>query len=88
MKNHRLGEWGVGQTKALFVYDETQYDKERAEIEQDAINEMKLNGFDDVTERNREIFKMDYLEEQRVDAEIQNELNNSTSFNSINIKYY
>ena len=33
MKNHRLDKWGVGQTKALFIYDESQYDMERQELE-------------------------------------------------------
>lgn len=33
MKVHRLGRWGVGQTKALFVYDREQYDREIKEME-------------------------------------------------------
>ena len=50
MKNHRLAKWGVGQTKALFIYDESQYDKERQELEDDAILESKLNAVDGVTD--------------------------------------
>ena len=75
MKNHRLGKWGVGQTKSLYVYDENQYDKERKEMEDDAINEFKMGSLDAVSERNREIYKMDYLEEMRVSDDINRELN-------------
>ncbi|MCK5600863.1 hypothetical protein KAR91_03280, partial [Candidatus Pacearchaeota archaeon] len=74
LKNHRLGEWGLGQTRALFEYDPEQYEKERAAIEEDTLTELRLNKVDGVTERNRDIYKLDYLEEQviqeREDAEI------------------
>ena len=75
MKNHRLGKWGVGQTKSLYIYDENQYDSERTEMESDALNELKVNGLDEVSERTREIFKMDYLEEERIGREVNNEIN-------------
>jgi hypothetical protein len=75
MKNHRLGEWAVGQTKSLYVYDENQYDKERKDMEEDALNEIRMGSLDDVSERNREIYKMDYLEELRVNNDINRELN-------------
>jgi len=29
MKNHKIGNWGLGQTKALYEYDSEQYDLER-----------------------------------------------------------
>ena len=75
MKNHRLGEWGVGQTRALYIYDDKQYDKERKDMEQDAINEYNLNKMDAVTERNKEIFKMDILDERMANQEMENEIN-------------
>jgi hypothetical protein len=28
MKNLRLGDWNLGQTKALYIYDPSQYDRE------------------------------------------------------------
>lgn len=31
MKNLRLGDWNLGQTKALYIYDPNQYDREIAE---------------------------------------------------------
>ena len=29
LKNHRLGKWNIGLTRALYEYDEDQYEKER-----------------------------------------------------------
>tara|TARA_B110000046_G_scaffold139137_2_gene145514 strand:+ start:12835 stop:18774 length:5940 start_codon:yes stop_codon:yes gene_type:complete len=74
MKTHRLGDWGVGQTKALFIYDESQYDKERQELEADAILEQKLNGIDGITESLRDIYKMDFLDEVAESNQINREL--------------
>ena len=76
MKTHRLGLWGVGQTRALFVYDEHQYDAERQEFENDALLELRLDAVDGVTERIRDIYKMDHLEEQVVADRVRMELNN------------
>ena len=74
MKNHRIGDWSLGQTRALFVYDENQYEKERHELEVDALNEMMINGIDGVTERTKELYALDWadqqLENQRVESEI------------------
>ena len=52
MKNHKLGKWGLGLTKALYEYDQDQYEKERKEIESDALNELKLgaNGWCYITD--------------------------------------
>ena len=33
MKNHKLGRWSFGESRAVFEYDADQYDKERDEIE-------------------------------------------------------
>lgn len=76
MKEHRLGKWGVGQTRALYIYDENQYDKERHELETDALDELRINGMDGVTERTRDIYRMEHLEGQLIDDRIQRELNN------------
>ena len=75
MKNQRLGEWSLGETRALFIYDEDQYEKERAEIEEDALREMRVDGMDGVTARTREIFRMDHLEEQVIQDRVRSELN-------------
>ena len=67
MKNHKLGNWGLGQTRALFEYDENQYDKERMEMEQIILAEMKAGIVDDVTMENRDIYMMEHLEEQAIE---------------------
>ena len=70
MKNHRLGKWNLGQTRALYEYDEEQYDKERTSIEDDALVEMRLHNVDGVTERTRQIYKIAALEEKH-EADLQ-----------------
>ena len=66
--------WSLGQTRALYEYDAEQYDKERKEIEDDMLMELRLNKNDEVTERNREIYRLEAIEEQvqreRVNAEM------------------
>ena len=42
LKTHKLGRWSIGLTKALFEYDQGQYDKEQREIERDAAVEREL----------------------------------------------
>ena len=74
LKNQRLGNWSLGQTRALYEYDAEQYDKERQEIEDDMLMELRLNRNDEVTGRNREIYRLEAIEEQvqreRVNAEL------------------
>ena len=74
MKNQRLGEWGLGQTKALFVYDEEQYNKERLELEKDTLIELKMGKNDDVTDMNREIYTLDEVQEMDVSNRINTEV--------------
>jgi hypothetical protein len=73
-KNQKLGAWSLGQTKALYEYDAMQYDKERQAIEDDMLMELRLNRNDEVTQRNREIYRLDDIQEQvqreRVNAEM------------------
>jgi len=64
LKEHRLGKWSLGQTRALYEYDANQYDKERQEIEDDMLMELRLNNHDEVTQRNREIYRLEEVEEQ------------------------
>lgn len=75
LKNHKLGKWKLGQTKALFEYDPNQYDKERNDLEKTAILEIQMNKVDDVTLENMEIFMMENLEDKyREDRLLQEEL--------------
>ena len=75
MKNHRIGEWSLGQTSALYIYDENQYEKERMEIMEDALRELELGGIDGVSERNSQIISFDLDQERAVQARINRELN-------------
>lgn len=74
MKNQRLGEWSLGQTKALFVYDEHQYEWERQELEKTALDELQLNSMDGVTERTRDVIRMDFVEQKMIHSRVQQEL--------------
>ena len=74
LKQHKLGEWGLGLTSAVFKYSSTQYDKERQEMEDIAFEEYKLGITDDITQENREIYKMDFLEESNIETRINNEV--------------
>ena len=67
LKNHRLGKWNVGLTRALYEYDEEHYEKERDIAEKDALMEMKLGKMGDDLEMTRDIYKLDLLEEEQAD---------------------
>lgn len=64
LKTHKLGRWSIGLTKALFEYDQGQYDKEQKEIERDAAAERELTQMDVATDTNRNLLKMDVQAEQ------------------------
>jgi len=73
LKNHKLGKWRLGQTKAFFEYDPNQYDKERIELEKTAILEIQMGKVDDVTLENMEIYMMENLEEKYREDRLQKE---------------
>ena len=75
MKNHRIGEWSLGQTSALYIYDENQYEKERMEIMEDALRELEIGGIDGVSERNSQIISFDLDRERAIQTRINRELN-------------
>ena len=68
----------MGKTKAIFEYDDRQYDKEREKLEKDALLEMKTGGLDDVSEFTREIYNIsdvvDVLENNDIDKRISSEV--------------
>ena len=80
LKNSSLGEWSLGKTKAIFQYDDRQYDKEREKLEKDALMEMKTGGLDDVSEFAREIYNIsrvvDVLENNDISDRISHEVYN------------
>ena len=67
MKNNSLGKWGVGKTKAIYEYDENQYDKERDQLEKDQL--ISLGLMDHASE-------LDLLENHDIQQRINNEINN------------
>ena len=80
MKNSSLGDWSLGRTKAIFEYDNKQYDKEREKMEKDALMEKKSGGLDDVSEFVGEIFNIsnviEQYEQDEVSRRIENEVYN------------
>ena len=70
-KNHKLGDWNIGQTRAIFEYDENQYDKERNNMEKRYQLELKLGLTDDVSLEQRDIYMMEHLEEKAIDKRIE-----------------
>jgi hypothetical protein len=75
MKSYSLGDWGLGKTKAVYEYDENQYDKERQKMEEDALLEMKTGGLDDVSEFNRELYNISDIVDTRENDDVTNRIN-------------
>jgi hypothetical protein len=65
LKNHRLGDWNVGQTKSLFQYQQDRYQKEMEDMLSDLKSELEVGMVDEVTEMRREIYghRMDDVED-------------------------
>ena len=74
MQNHKLGDWSLGESKAIYMYDKDQYDKEREQMEKIAILEKKYGVRDEVTEMMRDIYDMDdILENEQIQQRINQE---------------
>ena len=72
-KNNKLEKWSKGLQKGLTQYVKENYDEERAEIIEQAKKEYKLKQNNNVTEMNKEIYKIDMEEQEKIDKEIDNE---------------
>ncbi len=72
-KNLSLGEWSIGQTKAIFQYQGDEYDRSREAMEQDMLIEMKSKAVDDVSNMHDFIYNLEYVEEQMIQQRIENE---------------
>jgi seryl-tRNA synthetase len=68
LKKNKLEQWGIGQQKGLHTYDTTTYDQERDDLEKMAMNEARLNKRSVVTDMNRDIFRLEMLEDDTVNA--------------------
>jgi hypothetical protein len=62
-KSHKLGRWSKGEQKGFHAYQPGTYDEERDDMEQMAIKEVKLNKRNVVTDMNRDIFRLDMINE-------------------------
>ena len=79
-KNHKLGTWSKGLQKGLTQYVKETYDEERDALDKRAMTEAKVGEFSFVTEMNREIYAMDYDDDQRVDQAIEREVNDLSMY--------
>jgi hypothetical protein len=78
MKNLSLGDWALGRSSAVYIYDAQQYDKERKQIEDNAIRELRTGGMDDVSNLHSEIFTIDDSETRHNARIIEQEVNTIT----------
>tara|TARA_B100001059_G_scaffold236346_1_gene286326 strand:+ start:1341 stop:7310 length:5970 start_codon:yes stop_codon:yes gene_type:complete len=74
-KNLKLEKWSKGLQKGLTQYVQKTYDEERGELEKQTLNEMKMGKMDVVSEMNQDIYNFELDEHDRVDAEIDREVN-------------
>jgi len=58
-KKHKLEKWSKGLQKGLRVYQEDTYDDERKQLEEQAINDIKVGNNDAVTDMVRNIFDVE-----------------------------
>ena len=62
-QKHKLGDWNLGQTKALHKYSTEQFDKERDKVMINALEELKLGKNDEITAQLGEVLSMDDIHE-------------------------
>ena len=74
-KQHKLGQWSIGEQKGFRNYEKGTYDKEREAIDKMAAREANSNNRNIVTDMNRDIFQLDMIAEEAVDDRIEREEN-------------
>ena len=72
-KNLSLGEWSIGQSKAIFEYQADEYDKARNALEMDMMIEKQSNIKDDVSDMHDFIYNLEYVEQELINQRIENE---------------
>ena len=65
LRKAKLGRWNIGLQKGLTQYVKDTYDMERKEMEQEALVDRELGQLDVVNDMNRELYAMDFLEQQQ-----------------------
>ena len=74
MKNHSLGDWSIGLSKAIWQYSGTRWDQEKEQEEQKALQLLKAErAGKDITD-NSDI--TDYQEDADIEARISSDVNN------------
>jgi hypothetical protein len=77
-RKHKLGRWSKGEQKGLHSYDKKTYEQEREDIEKTAAREAQLSKRSVVTDRNRDIFMLDKINEEDAAQQQENEDNTIT----------
>jgi hypothetical protein len=72
-KNLSLGEWSIGQSRAIFEYQADDYDKARMAMEQDMIIEGSAKNIDEVSTMHDFIYNLEHVEEQMIAKRIEDE---------------
>ena len=72
-KTNKLEKWSAGLQKGMTQYVKSTYDNEISELEKQAAIDKKLNKKNQVTDMNRDIYKMDIEEEENVSNDIEKE---------------
>ena len=67
LRKAKMGRWGVGLQKGLTQYVKDTYDQERAEMEKNALIDKELGRLGVVTDMNRELYAMDFLDQAQLD---------------------
>ena len=59
MKKHKLGDWSVGQTEAIYKYDSDYFGSEYERLRETLLKERETGTIDEVSRMQAEIFGID-----------------------------
>lgn len=74
LRKAKLGQWAVGLEAGVTKYDPEFYDRERKQMETEALIDLRLGEKSDVTNLNRDILAMEMVEEEMRNKEIDDEV--------------
>jgi hypothetical protein len=70
MKNLRLGDWSLGQTKALYIYDPSQYDREVKEQEKEMETRRLIQSKEGEIDKFQEDVMMEDMMKEQVEQQL------------------
>lgn len=73
LRKAKLGQWGVGREGGVTKYNPDFYDKERRDMEKEALLDIKLGYATDVTGMNRDILAYEMMEELNREEQLNQE---------------